>query len=269
MHSSNRGRSITLALVLLGVCVLTVGVAGIGAPLPAVSGVALPSKAVLVSIPMPRCAEASLWVPAHQQEAPTSLEALRAQPLTFRRTIFSVLSAANKAQIFRDQIEEFLATDGLLLAEPARDTLKEIQSLATEGTYRDRSAEVKLKLLELSTRFRAMAPGQTWVISQVGRPEGPKGIAPKIAPTDLPTEMSPNRGPSISTPSPVRRDGCDCSCNMIDAWCGEDLWCVSFGQRGCDVALSGCGTLWVYECNGLCQPGWCWFFDCGCLDWNQ
>jgi hypothetical protein len=42
----------------------------------------------------------------------------------------------------------------------------------------------------------------------------------------------------------------DRNCSMTDDWCGGPTWCRYDPNMPCN-ALGGCGTQWVYECNGL------------------
>jgi hypothetical protein len=44
----------------------------------------------------------------------------------------------------------------------------------------------------------------------------------------------------------------DRSCSTTDDWCGGPTWCRYDPNMPCN-AVGGCGTQWVYECNGLCM----------------
>ena len=50
---------------------------------------------------------------------------------------------------------------------------------------------------------------------------------------------------------PVAQESTDdtCQCATADSYCGHNTTCQNLGQCG-DV--SGCGTFWAYECDGLC-----------------
>ncbi len=41
-----------------------------------------------------------------------------------------------------------------------------------------------------------------------------------------------------------------CECSHFSSYCGFKGWCQSSGS--CEFMLSGCGTLWLFACDGMC-----------------
>jgi hypothetical protein len=44
----------------------------------------------------------------------------------------------------------------------------------------------------------------------------------------------------------------NCTCSTQSDWCWWGWRCVDTGLQ-CIRQASGCGTLWIFPCNGLCQ----------------
>ncbi|KAK4214885.1 hypothetical protein QBC37DRAFT_372483 [Rhypophila decipiens] len=47
----------------------------------------------------------------------------------------------------------------------------------------------------------------------------------------------------------------DCKCATLNNWCDSTRKCISHRTNGCNYASYGCGTVWIYPCDGRCATG--------------
>ncbi|KAM7188759.1 hypothetical protein V8F33_010422 [Rhypophila sp. PSN 637] len=52
--------------------------------------------------------------------------------------------------------------------------------------------------------------------------------------------------------SDVAARALDCKCSTINSWCDKGVTCVSHRKNNCNYASYGCGTVWIYPCDGRC-----------------
>lgn len=166
------------------------------------------------------CAELLEWARPLAGTAPT-LDEMGRYDRAHRRVLFSVLTPAVQAALWREQITRFSATPGLTATQRA---------LAREGIALHTAA-----LYEHDASAR-QAHAAFWqrAASAFSDPQSQRAW------TDL--GMSSSAAPVSAAPY------CDCKLGGGTAQCGG----TSCGGGTCTL-VSGCGTSGLETCNGLCQ----------------
>ncbi|WP_372508576.1 bacteriocin fulvocin C-related protein [Prauserella salsuginis] len=149
--------------------------------------------------------------------------------MSYRRAIFNFLPSEVKSSLWVEYISHLRSTRVNLSGHQV-EVLGEIVDVASDGSiFQDAGnsiAKQKVKTLE----------GR--VVAAFGEIEA--------------QEILRTLGGNESTNLHQLPLAVDCACNTADDWCSgcPNQKCTG---GGCTTSTSGCGSLWVKECNGLCK----------------
>lgn len=171
------------------------------------------------------CEEIAEWVEANRGRLPTSLGALSMYPVSYRRAIVGALTNDQKVAVWHAHLQTFLSTQGALGPEQ-RDFIESVQG-RLQAFFADAGTDEELRALQIESMEVLGADLAARVFANVGPAETPLfGLA--------------------------RLAGIQCACSTSSDWCSGGYDCYS---GPCDATSRGCGTLWLYSCNGLCWDG--------------
>lgn len=188
----------------------------------------------------PICVQADEWIAAHEGALPTSYRDFVSLPKGYHRRVFSHLSPAVKADLWRSQIASSLERRDLELSEDQRAFLQLIFPKITAEAFVGRIPPATPE--EIRSFFPDAVARIIFTLEPVvaGKPAGPLS--------------GPSLGSSVVTPLAAA----DCSCYTYNpGWfacpsrwpiCHEPLQ----GGTPCHYVESGCGDWWLDPCDGVC-----------------
>lgn len=148
-----------------------------------------------------------------------------------QRFIFSMMDPVNKARIWRERIDHYLATNNES-GELAK-LLRDMQFNVLPDVFDGKSSRDKLESLVVKAVKLAGKDKIAYIVTTM-RPS-PLGIG------DIPSPSPGNSPPATTTLS--------CNCSQTSDWCFSSAYCKTWT---CNLVTSGCGTFWSYDCNGRC-----------------
>lgn len=207
---------------------LLIGVLGL-----ALSTVYLPGAAFAEAA----CQQAQRWVESHRAELPQTYDEFSAYPVSMRRAIFRAATPEARSELWSTHLGQYLAGHSDLSAKQV-SVIRQALDLATpelfaavEGAPGNRR-QINPVLAALDKEIRAaFEPAQaSEIFAILGKPDsGANGVL-------IVRHASPDTS------------GIQCSCSSSSDWCSGNYSCYS---ANCDQT-GGCGTLWLYTCDGLC-----------------
>lgn len=220
--------------------------AGIGVPFALLSTVAL--MAASAPSPKPECKVAAEWAAANRAEIPKTYEAFITMPLAYRKAAYNVLPAAERRQLWTVQLSRYLApSSGLSEADRAmvRETIQHLAEYVDPNT--GQAAIARDHLTERAQRQFGMKRAKA-MFAMLGPESGPtRDVAVNQASIFGATmDILITAAKAVGLVS--AHQGPNCSCSVQSDWCGSSSHCTG---GGC-VTVSGCGTVWAYNCDGLC-----------------
>lgn len=161
---------------------------------------------------------ARAWVEAHRDALPTRYDDVVAYPVSYRRAIHEALPPKSRSGLWTEHLRRY-AADRPQLTANQRTLVRRAQGVA--GDVATFQGEPPAELADISRAVReAFGPDEARAMLGV-------------------------LGPSAAAAPPPP----NCECNTIDVYCG---WSGDCRTGGCAVIGSGCGSLYIYSCNGLC-----------------
>ena len=186
------------------------------------------------------------WVEANKGALPQQYEAVTSKPMSYRREIFRASSPGVRSQLFVQQLTRYRADHAATLTEPQRAVLdrgiklfSNTQMFTLQGlTDRDRKAVDAIRNDSISA-FEIGKAGALFA-----------SLAP---PAELAKTIAADAASATDSASAraSKKDWDDCTCSNASDYCvGDDLQC----DKGdfCDHTNGGCGSGWLYDCDGLC-----------------
>ena len=185
---------------------------------------------------------------------------LSALTMSQRRAAFRNASAKQKSDLWRTHLALYLAKHPEL-SDALRVIVLEGMSLVTPELFEARSdnpdwkISVSARLKEFENHILSVFSTEEGarVFTILGDPQPPTRI-PIAAGWNTSTDgfaASSINPKSISAALLVefsRPNLPDCSCSTSSDWCNT----VCTGTGSCEHSESGCGTFWLYPCNGQC-----------------
>ncbi len=176
----------------------------------------------------PECELANEWVEAHRDALPTTLGAFSEHSMIYRRAIYQALDVEDRISLWQEHIA----------------TVADQVTLPQQRLFLERA------MPELG-RYLSVTPSESGLDAFAEE-------ATKVLGEDLARDAFGVLG---TAPEPTLEEGDaqlpDCSCLV-----GSEEWNCRAGSdcRGrkwiifdvCEDIGSGCGPLWLFECNGLC-----------------
>ncbi|MEU7649950.1 bacteriocin fulvocin C-related protein [Streptomyces huasconensis] len=177
-----------------------------------------------------RAAEA--WVKANRHALPQTYRSLTTYSLEYRKEIYRTLPPETRAQLWREQLNQYRAQHRDLTA-PQRDALDQAQAYLTDPKrvdfeYAARPATQR-ELDELgATVAAAFGTEETYAVVGTLGPAGHAGLGQED----------------------MRAPRCSCRVGSPISSCTGGDFCKS--GTGCATTGAGCGVGWVQPCNGIC-----------------
>ena len=166
------------------------------------------------------------WVEANKDRLPHGYDDLAAHSLPYRKAIFSALAPEARTGLWVEHLNRYRA---------AHPGLSDIQAEVI-----DRAVALVSRMGESAYRpAEELQAVENAAMNAFGRDEA-RTLLATLGPGSAPGESA-----AATTP--------DCDCANYSDWCGSGTGCTNY-PRPCIESSSGCGTLWTWECNGICQP---------------
>lgn len=195
--------------------------------------------------------ERTLPLRHERREVVTQYARLAAVPLLERRDAYAATAARMRSDLWTLHLEYFLSDHPELTTEH-RSVIYEALGLLASGIL-DISGDPSRWQAEIEPLLRNLQTRAQQVL--------PPGMASAVL-----AELGPSSnvvGDAVNGPLPRWRvvpNGYECECST------ESDWCCAFTQPtcptptcrasqppfGCTPTSSGCGTFWMYGCNGMC-----------------
>ena len=184
--------------------------------------------ASVAPVDTPECELAKEWVEAHHDELPTTLVAFSEHSVIYRRAIYRALDVEARISLWQEHLT--VVADQVTLPEQRRFLQRAMRELG---------------------RYLSAPPSESGL-----------DVFAEEAITVLGNDLARDAfGVLGSAPEPTLEEGDaqlpDCSCLV-----GSEEWNCRAGSecRGrkwiifdlCEDIGTGCGPLWLFECNGLC-----------------
>lgn len=168
--------------------------------------------------PEPECVTAAKWVAENTDRLPTSLDEFSEYSLTYRKAIYRELSTPERETLWRAHIDQVLSNVALTVDQ--RLFLQRVKGLL--GTHLETGPTPELE--QLTAEAKAVLGMELGALAL-----GTLGPAPEREVDALLSE---------------------CSCSQGSDWCSISMGCSA---ADCDFQDWGCGTGWIYGCDGTCQ----------------
>lgn len=179
------------------------------------------------------CREAQAWVDANRDRLPSTYDEFVTFSATYRRAIFVASDPAVRRHLWRAQLGRFReGSPGLSPSQSA--ALAQAERFLGTLSYDPRT---------LSTDRAAADDLRQVMIGAFGRHEAARLIA-RLGPEDPARPVAGDRTTALPTPG--------CECNAYSDWC-NDSSCIIVYPRDCVYSDLGCGTGWLWSCNGMCR----------------
>lgn len=185
------------------------------------------------------------WVAANKDALPQQYEAVTSKPMSYRREIFRASSPNVRSQLFVQQLTRYSTDRAATLTAQQREALdrgialfSNTQMFAAGGlSDRDRKALDALR----KDGIRAFGAGEAGALFAALTPVAELGQA---------SSADASSGAGDASP---KDDWDECQCADASDYCvGEELHCNKMNTSICDHTNGGCGSGWVYDCDGLC-----------------
>jgi hypothetical protein len=164
---------------------------------------------------------ARAWVAAHHDRLPRAYADIVRHPVPYRKAILRELTPHERTRAWLDHLDAYRAAHPDL-TDAQRRVVEDARDVASRVFLTDRDLRPEVRAVEEAAK------------REFGR-EGAAGLLARLGPAD-----APGSGPEAL------------------AWCicsTESDYC-SAGQckgGGCAIDPDDCGSLWNYDCNGLCD----------------
>jgi hypothetical protein len=192
-------------------------------------------------------ARACAWVEANRNALPQRYEEVTALAMSYRREIFKASSPRVRSQLFVQQLTRYGTDHAASLTAQQRAVLDSGIALFSNTHM--------FALCGLDDHdYNALDALRTDSVRAFGASEAGALFAALTPPASLGHALSADASSGIddaSTPF-APRDGDDCSCSNASDYCTDPRSCVQVSGDFCDHTDGGCGTGWLYDCDGLC-----------------
>ncbi len=226
--------------------ILAVACSGASSSTPAADEIGQSTEAALRTTPErgATCEETAAWLETNKGRLPTMYDAVVGHSTPYRRAIFDASSPAVRSDLWTEHLNRYAAGRADLTASQL-ELLERVKALAAKPSSFDLSTGSLEVWKAIETEVRA-AFGQneaTRMLATLGDPDDSLFSAPPA--------LSSSERASASA-SRICLGNC-CSCSTASDYCAGPMYrCRS---NSC-VRKSGCGTAYVYTCNGQCYWNW-------------
>ncbi|MFF3437594.1 bacteriocin fulvocin C-related protein [Streptosporangium sp. NPDC002721] len=147
--------------------------------------------------------------------------------MEYRQAIFSSLSPKSRSGLWVEHLKNYRTSHGELSEKQISIIDRATALLSSESTF------IQGRGLDTDRRLREVREA---AVEAFGHDEARTLIA-TLGPTE---NINDTQAAALA----------DCQCSNIDDWCSTSYSCVS--STSCRWTPFGCGTGWVYQCNGKC-----------------
>lgn len=190
---------------------------------------------------------AAKWARANAGRLPTAYRDFTAYPMAYRRAMFNVLPPAARAKLWSAHFAHYRQTHPGLSRAQLR-VIDDVERLAprvlTTGRGRDDLRELATAAVTAFGAEEARALLGTLGPQQATQPAGEQGPVPALA-GDGRAAADETAKPSVDLWCEPSGPDCDTNCEAVTG-------CDDLCYGPCVCSSSGCGDLWLDECNGLC-----------------
>lgn len=185
------------------------------------------------------CSARQQLLSGDDEPLPRSYEDLLTYRSEVRPIVYSRLDPVQRSAVWTAHLERYitdhpeLTTDQTAVLYEALDLVSDPTVFAASPTDEawDSVAGERVRSLEGRIREAFSQEVARSIFASLGDSPEPTGLVPL------------KRAIGAASVIPV------CSCSTASDWCGLNKHCL---VSTCERQSSGCGTLWVYTCNGLC-----------------
>ena len=174
------------------------------------------------------CEGLHAWAQANKERLPTSYSGLASYSMRYRKAIFVALSSEQRSELWKEHLNRYLDSSQEMpavqtkLLRQARANISPDYFLGDEG--RARASELEKQVREAFSQEQARA-----IFASLGPPEHAASIT-------------------------LAR--IDCECSSVSTYCNG--FACPKGRNDCrphgkGIEPGGCGFLWQYECDGMCN----------------
>jgi hypothetical protein len=200
----------------------------------------------------PECEQLKQWARANARSLPRTLDSFAQLDHGRRRAAFNVLSAADQASLWREQMQRFLRRPDLTIAERAlADQALTVIRPETYGSRVEARAATKALTARMTATFMSDEHRKAFVdLGALARP-----VDSNIWKTS--TAMTAGAGSlleRLAASATVEAQLCECDFgDETNAQCSflHGNYCNAFWYGYCAFSW-GCGPLWAGECNARC-----------------
>lgn len=190
------------------------------------------------------CTAANTWVEEHADNLPTSFASISKYPAEYRKAIFIKLSADQKANIWSERLQEIV--DNMTLNKKQHSLLGEIIKKLTPAVFDKNAGSDVINDRTLKSVFGETLAAN--IFSSLSPVQDVKENQTKSIVYEM-NQILRNDEVSVSSMPP------DCGCSSSSDYCGLGHDCATGYPHSCFDSEAGCGTFWMYSCDGLCD-GW-------------
>ncbi|MGH2348221.1 MAG: bacteriocin fulvocin C-related protein [bacterium] len=219
---------------------------------PAAILIAVGGLAAIAEEPLPVCVAGVRASMSSHSPAEVVLERFSACSLPERRLAYADFTLTERRALWRSHLTSFLVkeprltpTQQLTLRSIIRslDSYIDTENRARAALERDGFSAARLRAEFGDSLGKALFATLGTDDRLLGHTVGETGVAKSPDGTLLVTT-------SHLTPTPAPKLPVYCSCSMSSDWCCQG----TCGNEESDcVTQGGCGTFWLYTCNGLCE----------------
>lgn len=181
------------------------------------------------------CDDAKAWADQRASDLPKTLAEISAIAMAYRREILSRSSPELKASLWTEHLQSFESR----LNETQKSYLTNLKTKITPSLFSSPEPAGLPSPAELKAVFGNELATQ--MFSFIGPPEREDLQAIGIA--KLKSKKAANRK-IASAPA----EGSSCTCSSLSDYCDNGMYC----SESLCKHYRGCGTFWLYFCNGLC-----------------
>lgn len=182
--------------------------------------------------------EARRWVMEQGVKLPRTYDGISQFPLNYRKAIYATLGPETRSLLWQQHLELYLAENSDNLSEAQRDALLEAIQLTTPDTFRmakdkdnRRYRQIQQRVSAFEERARAAFGAEAGAIFATLGPSG------EVVPGQRSIQQK------YVTPY--------CNCSDQSDYC-DDWGRGVCNLGGCVKRPEECGTLWIFDCDGLC-----------------
>lgn len=170
------------------------------------------------------CTAAQAWVDAHREALPAGYDAFAVYPMAYRRAIYAAHPAAVRGTLWVEHLSRFAAArTGLTAAQ--RGVIDTAVAIAADPAVHEPAGRPDDALRDLHDDAVAAfgEPDAYAMLGTLGPDDGSAALAARAP---------------------------DCDCSTKNVWCHG--YACRRGMWNCNWSEVGCGSMWAFECDGMC-----------------